>query len=99
MAFKMTGFSGFKQTERSQGKTTKPVEGKKELSAYEKAFAAARAAGKDTFTFEGELHNTLYEGESGVFPIGGGMIGVQDSTGKQAQYSTESTGDIGRHGI
>jgi len=90
MAFKMTGFSGFKQTEGSQGKTTKPAEGKKELSAYEKAFAAARAAGKETFMYEGKEYNTLLKGESGrVVSEASEKAGVnayQFGDGSQAQF-------------
>ena len=33
------------------------------LSEFEKAFAAARGAGLETFIFEGNLYNTKLEGE------------------------------------
>tara|TARA_R100000234_G_C4999509_1_gene179641 strand:- start:704 stop:1270 length:567 start_codon:yes stop_codon:yes gene_type:complete len=65
--------------------TASHLKQKKELSEYEKAFAAARERGDKTFEFEGELHNTALEGEGITFHKGGTTY-VQDSSGDQYQY-------------
>ena len=82
MAFKMKG-SPMQRNYGVGGPMNK--KGDKELSKFEKAFAAARKAGKKTFEFEGKSYNTAEKGEGIMFHEGGTTY-VQDSSGDQYQY-------------
>ena len=83
--FKMGGFPMIEGT-------ASHLKQKKEMSDFDKAFAAADAAGQPTFEFKGSdgktrLYNTLKKGESGVVDTssvtGQPSVGVQGGSGDQ----------------